>query len=201
MQPAVTGLSTTMPSTFRAQPLMPSKLTMLGLLVGRGSKVASGAYGSEPYTGLYLEDRPYWETAYKVPSDEDCRCAQRNDLRRVGGQWPKAGQQAHGRRMERGCFTSYQDDVNDGKLYMAASREMTTAITTVLISVMTTTRMRGRGITTILTVHTTPSAPTAKTIQRKNLSNSLLRKSFSCGLHAVMRLRHTEIRCSWNDWN
>ena len=40
--------------------------TTLGLLVGRGSKVAAGVYGSESYTGLYLEDRAYWETAYKV---------------------------------------------------------------------------------------------------------------------------------------
>lgn len=40
--------------------------TTLGLLVGRGSKVASGVYGSESYTGLYLEDRVYWETAYRV---------------------------------------------------------------------------------------------------------------------------------------
>ena len=40
--------------------------TTLGLLVGRGSKVAAGIYGSESYTGLYLEDRAYWETAYKV---------------------------------------------------------------------------------------------------------------------------------------
>ena len=40
--------------------------TTLGLLVGRGSKVASGVYGSESYTGLYLEDRAYWETAYRV---------------------------------------------------------------------------------------------------------------------------------------
>lgn len=40
--------------------------TMLGLLVGRGSKVAAGAYGSESYTGLYLEDGAYWGTAYEV---------------------------------------------------------------------------------------------------------------------------------------
>ena len=40
--------------------------TTLGLLVGRGSKVAAGAYGSESYTGLYLEDRAYWGTAYEV---------------------------------------------------------------------------------------------------------------------------------------
>ena len=44
--------------------------TTLGLLVGRGSKVAAGVYGSESYTGLYLEDMAYWETAYKVPSGE-----------------------------------------------------------------------------------------------------------------------------------
>ena len=44
--------------------------TTLCLLVGRGSKVAAGVYGSESYTGLYLEDRAYWETAYKVPSGE-----------------------------------------------------------------------------------------------------------------------------------
>ena len=41
--------------------------TTLGVLVGRGSKVkTTGVYGSECYTGLYLEDRAYWETAYKV---------------------------------------------------------------------------------------------------------------------------------------
>ena len=40
--------------------------TTLGLLVGRGSKAAVGAYGSESYTGLYLEDRAYWATAYNV---------------------------------------------------------------------------------------------------------------------------------------
>lgn len=40
--------------------------TTLGLLVGRGSKVAAGVYGSESYTGLYLEDRAYWGIAYNV---------------------------------------------------------------------------------------------------------------------------------------
>ena len=42
------------------------RATTLGLLVGRGSKVAAGVYGSESYTGLYLEDRAYWDTAYKA---------------------------------------------------------------------------------------------------------------------------------------
>lgn len=43
---------------------------MLGVLVGRGCKVKSTEvlYGSESYAGLYLEDRAYWETAYRVPS-------------------------------------------------------------------------------------------------------------------------------------
>lgn len=44
--------------------------TSLGLLVGRGSKVKAkgdvSRYGCESYTGLYLEDRAYWDTAYKV---------------------------------------------------------------------------------------------------------------------------------------
>ena len=44
--------------------------TSLGLLVGRGSKVKDkedvSRYGSEPYTGLYLEDKAYWGTAYRV---------------------------------------------------------------------------------------------------------------------------------------
>lgn len=51
------------------------KATTLGLLVGRGSKVntkdSSSSYGSEPYTGLYLEDRAFWETAYRVPNGEN----------------------------------------------------------------------------------------------------------------------------------
>ncbi len=41
--------------------------TMLGVLVGRGSRVEnSTTYGTETYTGLYLEDKAYWNTAYKV---------------------------------------------------------------------------------------------------------------------------------------
>ena len=86
--------------------------TTLGLLVGRGSKVNTkeqvSKYGSESYTGLYLEDRAYWETAYKVPSGEQAiDAAQGDGLRRMGGQWCKARQQTHGRRMERGCFAAY----------------------------------------------------------------------------------------------
>ncbi len=52
---------------FSGATIAAQKATMLGALVGRGSKVkTTGVYGSESYTGLYLEDRAYWETAYKV---------------------------------------------------------------------------------------------------------------------------------------
>lgn len=41
--------------------------TTLGLLVARGSKVENSAtYGAETYSGLYLENRASWDTAYKV---------------------------------------------------------------------------------------------------------------------------------------
>lgn len=44
----------------------------LGVLVGRGCKVNNKTtYGVENYTGLYLENKAYWETAYRVPSGED----------------------------------------------------------------------------------------------------------------------------------
>lgn len=43
----------------------------LGVLVCRGCKVDNKTtYGVENYRGLYLEDRAYWETAYRVPSGE-----------------------------------------------------------------------------------------------------------------------------------
>ena len=43
----------------------------LGVLVCRGCKVDNKTtYGVESYIGLYLEDRAYWETAYRVPSGE-----------------------------------------------------------------------------------------------------------------------------------
>lgn len=43
----------------------------LGVLVCRGCKVDNKTtYGVENYKGLYLEDRAYWETAYRVPSGE-----------------------------------------------------------------------------------------------------------------------------------
>lgn len=43
----------------------------LGVLVCRGCKVDNKTtYGVENYIGLYLEDRAYWETAYRLPSGE-----------------------------------------------------------------------------------------------------------------------------------
>lgn len=44
----------------------------LGVLVCRGCKVDNKtAYGVENYIGLYLEDRAYWGTAYRVPSGSE----------------------------------------------------------------------------------------------------------------------------------
>ena len=46
------------------------KAKVLGLLIGRGSRVENSAtYGAETYTGLYLENRASWDTAYKVHDD------------------------------------------------------------------------------------------------------------------------------------
>ena len=43
------------------------KAKVLGLLIGRGSRVENSAtYGAETYSGLYLENRANWDTAYKV---------------------------------------------------------------------------------------------------------------------------------------
>lgn len=43
----------------------------LGVLVCRGCKVDDKTtYGVESYLGLYLEDKAYWDTAYRVPTGE-----------------------------------------------------------------------------------------------------------------------------------
>lgn len=43
------------------------KATVLGLLVGRGSRTEdSTTYGAETYSGLYLENKASWDTAYKI---------------------------------------------------------------------------------------------------------------------------------------
>lgn len=45
--------------------------TTLGVLIARGSTSDSNSFGSETsYSGLYLEDRAWWGTAYRVPSGE-----------------------------------------------------------------------------------------------------------------------------------
>lgn len=46
------------------------KANVLGLLIGRGSRVENSVtYGVETYSGLYLENRASWDTAYKVHDD------------------------------------------------------------------------------------------------------------------------------------
>lgn len=48
----------------------------LGVLVCRGCKVDDKTtYGVESYLGLYLEDRAYWDTAYRVPTGEGATVA------------------------------------------------------------------------------------------------------------------------------
>lgn len=43
------------------------KVTVLGLLIGRGGRTEnSTTYGVETYSGLYLENKAGWDTAYKV---------------------------------------------------------------------------------------------------------------------------------------
>lgn len=43
------------------------KATVLGLLVGRGGRVENfSTYGVETYSGLYLENKASWDTAYKI---------------------------------------------------------------------------------------------------------------------------------------
>lgn len=43
------------------------KAAVLGLLIGRGGRTEnSSTYGVETYSGLYLENRASWDTAYKV---------------------------------------------------------------------------------------------------------------------------------------
>ena len=44
-----------------------NKATVLGLLIGRGGRTEnSSTYGVETYSGLYLENKASWDTAYKV---------------------------------------------------------------------------------------------------------------------------------------
>lgn len=93
--------------------------TTLGLLVGRGSRVAAGVYGSESYAGLYLEDRAYWGTAYKVEGvaveaakniekfDEWVGDGRKPGSKLVDGEWNTV------------VSLHTKDDVNEGKLDMS----------------------------------------------------------------------------------
>ena len=93
--------------------------TTLGLLVGRGSRVAAGAYGSEAYTGLYLEDRAYWGTAYRI---EDVRVNAAETIEKFD-EWVGDGRKP-GSKLVDGEWNTVvslhtKDDVNDGKVDMS----------------------------------------------------------------------------------
>lgn len=95
--------------------------TTLGLLVGRGSKVASGVYGSESYTGLYLEDKAYWETAYKVSGIT----VNASDKLSVFDEWVGNGRKPGSKLIDGEWNTVVslhtKDDVNNGKLDMSGN--------------------------------------------------------------------------------
>ena len=93
--------------------------TTLGLLVGRGSRVAAGTYGSEAYTGLYLEDRAYWGTAYRI---EDVRVNAAETIEKFD-EWVGDGRKP-GSKLVDGEWNTVvslhtKDDVNEGKLDMS----------------------------------------------------------------------------------
>ena len=95
--------------------------TTLGLLVGRGSRVAAGTYGSEAYTGLYLEDRAYWGTAYRV---EGVHVAEANSMEKFD-EWVGDGRKP-GSKLVDGEWNTVvslhtKDDVNEGKLDMSGN--------------------------------------------------------------------------------
>ena len=93
--------------------------TTLGLLVGRGSRVAAGVYGSESYAGLYLEDRAYWGTAYRV---EGVAVEAAKNIKKFD-EWVGDGRKP-GSKLVDGEWNTVvslhtKDDVNEGKLDMS----------------------------------------------------------------------------------
>ena len=92
--------------------------TTLGLLVGRGSKVAAGVYGSESYTGLYLEDRAYWEMAYKV-SGITIEAQNVTTFDEWVGNGVKQGSKLMDGEWNTVISLHTQDAINDGKLDMS----------------------------------------------------------------------------------
>lgn len=95
--------------------------TTLGLLVGRGSKVASGVYGSESYTGLYLEDRAYWGTAYKV-SGIKITAPDITTFDEWVGNGVKPGSKLMDDEWNTVVSLHTKDDVNEGKLDMSGEK-------------------------------------------------------------------------------
>lgn len=95
------------------------KATTLGLLVGRGSKVAAGVYGSEPYTGLYLEDRAFWETAYKVSGITINASEKISEFDEWVGDGRKPGSKLIDGEWNAVVSLHTKDDVNNGKLDMS----------------------------------------------------------------------------------
>ena len=92
--------------------------TTLGLLVGRGSRVAAGVYGSESYTGLYLEDRAYWDTAYKV-SDIAVKAQNVTTFDEWVGNGVKPGSKLMDGEWNTVVSLHTKDDINEGKLDMS----------------------------------------------------------------------------------
>lgn len=95
--------------------------TTLGLIVGRGSKVASGVYGSESYTGLYLEDRAYWGTAYKV-SGIKITAPDITTFDEWVGNGVKPGSKLMDGEWNTVVSLHTKDDVNEGKLDMSGEK-------------------------------------------------------------------------------
>ena len=98
-----------------------SNAEMLGLLVGRGSRVADGTYGSEPYAGLYLEDKAYWGTAYRV---EGIHVAEAKSIKKFD-EWVGDGRKPGSKLIDAEWNTVVslhtKDDVNNGKLDMSGN--------------------------------------------------------------------------------
>ena len=93
----------------------------LGLLVGRGSRVADGIYGSESYAGLYLEDKAYWGTAYRV---EGIHVAEAKSIKKFD-EWVGDGRKPGSKLIDGEWNTVVslhtKDDVNNGKLDMSGN--------------------------------------------------------------------------------
>lgn len=93
----------------------------LGLLVGRGSRVADGIYGSESYAGLYLEDKAYWGTAYRV---EGIHVAEAKSIKKFD-EWVGDGRKPGSKLIDAEWNTVVslhtKDDVNNGKLDMSGN--------------------------------------------------------------------------------